>query len=96
MGVDPTLRAVYDAEEEARMATFAELQYAQQRGIEQGSRSEQQRLLLNLLTRRIGGDIPPSVATRLAELPAERVDALIYALFDLRSYADIEVWLSRA
>ncbi|MGO8673891.1 MAG: DUF4351 domain-containing protein [Capsulimonadaceae bacterium] len=92
------------------MASAAELQYAQEqgiergieqgieqgieRGIEQGVLRGQQRVLHRLLARHIG-ELPPSVAARVDTLTSDQLEELSEAMFDLNSYADVEAWLSR-
>ncbi len=103
MGVDPTAREIYEAEEKARMVDSATIQYAEERaekrgieqGIEQGMLRGQQHLLHRQLTRHLGA-VPPNVATRLDTLTLSQLEDLGEALFDLNSYSDIEAWLSRS
>jgi hypothetical protein len=114
MGVDPTAREIYEAEEKARMVDSATIQFAEERaekrgieqgiergiergieqGIEQGMLRGQQHLLHRQLTRHLG-EVPPNVAAGLDTLTLNQLEDLGEALFDLKSYADIEAWLSR-
>ena len=93
MGADPELREIYEAEEKARMADVAELQYAEERGIEQGMQRGRQHLLHRLMTRHIG-EVPPNITARLDALTPNQLDELGDVLFDLTSYAEVEAWLS--
>jgi hypothetical protein len=90
MGADPELRAIYEAEEKARMAEVAELEWA----VEQGMQRGQQHLLYSLMAHHIG-DVPPNIVARLDTLRSNQLDELGKALFDLNSYAEVESWLSR-
>jgi predicted transposase/invertase (TIGR01784 family) len=110
IGADPKQRAIYEAEEKARMIGIAEIEYAEeraekrgelrgelrgeQRGEERGIQRGRLDLLRRLMTRRIG-EMPPRIEARLNSLTPDRLDDLGEALFDLTSYAEIEAWLSR-
>jgi hypothetical protein len=106
MGADPALHEIYEAEEKAKMVELAELQYAEERaekrgvergleqGIEQGLQRGQQRTLLRLIARQIG-DVPPTIASRISALEPSQLDELSDALFDLKSRAELEIWLAR-
>jgi predicted transposase/invertase (TIGR01784 family) len=106
IGADPKQRAIYEAEEKARMIGLEEIQYAKEQGMEQGIEQGiergiaegiqrgQQRMLLRRMTRHLG-EAPPNIAARLGMLTSYQLDGLDEALFDFNSYAEIEAWLSR-
>ncbi len=94
MGTDPVLRDIYEAEEKAKMVDVAELQYAKEKGLEQGMQLGQVHLLHRMLTKRFGV-VPETVASAIDALTPAQVDELGEALFDLNSWADVEAWLAQ-
>jgi len=90
MGSDRGLREAYEAEEKAKMVDAATLQFVEQRGMQQG----RQALLLRQMTRHIG-EVPPGIEACLNTLTPAQLDDLGEALFDLNSYADVEVWFAQ-
>ena len=102
MGVDPRLREIYEAEEKAKMADIAELQYAEEQGIErgieqgieQGILRGQRQMLLRQMTRHIGF-VPARIAAVIDSLELNQLNELGEALFDLSSYDEVDEWLSR-
>ena len=93
IGADPEQRAIYEAEEEKRMAELGELMYAEKQGEKRGMH-HMQHMLFRHMTRHIG-EVPLNIEERLNRLTLDQLDDLDEALFDLNSYAEVEAWLAR-
>jgi predicted transposase YdaD len=72
-----------------------------QQGLQEGrqeereaSRQREAGLILRQIQRRIGV-IPTALASRVRELPLERIESLGEALLDFSTPQDLETWLSR-
>jgi predicted transposase YdaD len=51
-------------------------------------------IVMHLLSRRLGQDIPSDLAEQLAQLPLSSITDLSDALFDFTTLADLQTWLS--
>jgi predicted DNA-binding ribbon-helix-helix protein len=60
-------------------------------GIEKGKRS----LILHLLTRRVGEEVPAALSAQIEALPLDQLEALGEALLDFTSFTDLQAWLSQ-
>ncbi|MEH2139953.1 Rpn family recombination-promoting nuclease/putative transposase [Nostoc sp.] len=65
----------------------------EQRGREEGRKTEGQLLILRLLTRRVG-ELPQEVRSRIENLSLEQLENLGEALLDFQAIADLESWFS--
>ena len=93
MSATPELREIYEAEEKARMLEATQIRYAEEvgerRGERRGVQRGQQRVLQHQMSRRIG-TVPENITASLDTLTPEQLDALSEALFDLRTFPEIE------
>jgi predicted transposase/invertase (TIGR01784 family) len=106
MGMSPEERDIYEREAERLMLDEIELkafedkmlqrgmQQGMQQGMRQGAQQALQRLLLNQMSHRIG-EVPGNISSEINRLTQQELDDLGIALFDLKSYAEIERWLTR-
>ena len=69
------------------------IQEGEQRGLEQGRLSEA-RLILRLLTRRVG-ELPQDICQQIEALPLEQLENLGEALLDFSSMIDLQAWLNQ-
>jgi predicted transposase YdaD len=67
-------------------------QEIEQGGILKGEQSGEARLVLRLLTRRIG-DMSPAMRSQIQSLSLFQIEALGEALLDFSSPSDLENWL---
>jgi Domain of unknown function (DUF4351) len=64
-----------------------------EKGIVQGRESEGRRLVVKLLTRKLG-NLSPELLVRVNGLNLDRVEALAEDLLDFTSVGDLERWLA--
>lgn len=63
-----------------------------QEGLEEGRQEGERKIILRLLTRRVG-ELPQEVRSRIETLPLEQLENLGEALLDFTSMNDLQVWL---
>jgi predicted transposase YdaD len=82
-------------EEIERMLGLSELKQTKvyQEALQEGEHIGEARLVLRLLTRRIG-TIPTNLATQIQTLSLPQIEALGEALLDFSSLDDLKHWLS--
>ena len=67
-------------------------QIGELRGKQIGEQIGERRLLVRLLTRRVG-ELPPDIGAQLANLSLEELENLGEALLDFTSLLDLQSWL---
>ncbi len=64
-------------------------------GREEGRKVEAESLIIRLLTRKLGTELPEALPEQVRQLPLETLKALDEALFDFTALADLETWLAQ-
>ena len=94
IGLNPEEREIYEGEVKKRMIDAIQLKSAEERGMQQGMQQGMQHLVLRQMSHRFG-EVPERLSARLQNLSTEVLDDLGLELFQFKSYADVERWLTR-
>lgn len=70
-------------------------QQTEQRGLEKGLQQGEQSLILRLLKRRIGGELPPAMLQQIQGLSLLQLETLGEALLDFTGADDLAMWLQQ-
>jgi len=90
IGASSEEREIYEGRVKALMIDQIQIKDAREEGLQEGGRN----MLLHLMTRRMG-DVPTDIASKLRMLTTPELDELGEALFDLKTYAEVEAWLTK-
>ncbi len=68
-------------------------QEGREQGRQEGEQAEALNLVLRLLTRRLGQELPLDIRTTIASLPLPQLEELGEALLDFSTRSELETWL---